>query len=53
MQGRSCFNLSKVDETLLAELETLTRNGYEATGGDPGWGAAQREAARQVLAATR
>ena len=43
MQGKSCFNLTKVDEPLLAELEALTRKGYEATGGDPRWGAAQRE----------
>ena len=42
MQGKSCFNLSKVDETLLAELEALTKKGYEATDGDPRWGAAQR-----------
>ncbi len=42
MQGKSCFNLTKVDEPLLAELEALTRKGYEATGGDPRWGAAQR-----------
>jgi hypothetical protein len=44
MQGKSCFNLTKVDETLLSELESLTRSGYEATGGDPRWGAAQRAA---------
>ena len=43
MQGKSCFNLTKVDEPLLAELEALTKKGYEATGGDPRWGAAQRE----------
>jgi len=43
MQGKSCFNLTKVDEPLLAELEALTSKGYEATGGDPRWGAAQRE----------
>jgi hypothetical protein len=42
MQGKSCFNLSRVDEVLLAELETLTAAGYEATGGDPRWGARQR-----------
>jgi hypothetical protein len=47
MQGKSCFNLSRVDESLLAELETLTQKGYEATGGDSRWGAAQR-AARPV-----
>jgi len=43
MQGKSCFNFAKVDEPLLAELEALTKKGYEATGGDPRWGAAQRE----------
>ena len=42
MQGKSCFNFAKVDETLLAELEALTRRGYEATAGDPRWGAARR-----------
>ena len=44
MQGKSCFNLTKVDEPLLAELERLTAVSYEATGGDPRWGAAQRAA---------
>jgi hypothetical protein len=44
MQGKSCFNFAKVDEALLAELEELTRAGFEATGGDPRWGARQREA---------
>ena len=43
MQGKSCFNFAKVDEPLLAELEVLTQKSYEATGGDPRWGAAQRE----------
>jgi hypothetical protein len=33
-----------VDESLLAELESLTQKGYEATGGDPRWGAVQRAA---------
>jgi hypothetical protein len=42
MQGKSCFNFSKVDERLLAELEVLTKRGYEATAGDPRWGAARR-----------
>jgi hypothetical protein len=42
MQGKSCFNFAKVDETLLAELEALTMTGYEATAGDPRWGAARR-----------
>jgi hypothetical protein len=52
MQGKSCFNLSKVDEGLLDELEALTRKGYEATAGDPRWGAAQR-AARPVTQKSR
>ena len=42
MQGKSCFNLSKVDEGLLGELEELTKKGYEATAGDPRWGAGRR-----------
>jgi hypothetical protein len=44
MQGKSCFNLTKVDVPLLAELERLTATSYEATGGDPRWGAQQRAA---------
>jgi len=44
MQGKSCFNFAKVDEPLLADLEALTEASYAATGGDPRWGAAQREA---------
>ena len=44
MQGKSCFNLTKVDEPLLAELERLTAASYEATGADPRWGAARRAA---------
>lgn len=43
MQGKSCFNFSRVDEALLAELEQLTSAAFEATGGDPRWGAAQRK----------
>ena len=43
MQGKSCFNFAKVDETLFAELEDLTRAGFEATSQDPRWGAAKRE----------
>ena len=42
MQGKSCFNLTRVDEGLLAELGDLTARGYEATSGDVGWGAARR-----------
>ena len=41
-QGKSCFNFTKVDEPLLAELETILRNGYERTAGDPAWRAPQR-----------
>jgi hypothetical protein len=37
MQGKSCFNFAKVDEPLLAELEALTKRGYDATAGDPRW----------------
>ena len=42
MQGKSCFNLTSVDERLLGELEALTRRGYEQTSGRPAWGAAKR-----------
>jgi hypothetical protein len=42
MQGKSCFNFSKVDEGLFAELDSLTRVGYERIAGDPTWGAAKR-----------
>ena len=42
MQGKSCFNFAKVDEKLFAELEELTVTGFEATAGDPRWGAARR-----------
>jgi hypothetical protein len=41
-QGKSCFNFSKVDEGLFAELDSLTRAAYERTAGDPTWGAAKR-----------
>jgi hypothetical protein len=49
MQGKSCFNFTKVDEPLFAELRELTRAGFDATGGDPRWGAtkrSEREASR-------
>lgn len=36
-QGKSCFNLSRVDEALLAELDRLTARGFAATAGDPEW----------------
>ena len=49
MQGKSCFNFAKVDETLLAELEALTRTGFEATSGDPRWGAARRAERAEAL----
>ena len=42
MQGKSCFNLTKIDETLIAELEDLTRRGYDRTAGDAEWGKRQR-----------
>lgn len=29
MQGKSCFNFSTVDETLMAELERVTNAGFE------------------------
>ena len=29
MQGKSCFNFTKEDEVLFAELEQLTRRGFE------------------------
>jgi hypothetical protein len=28
MQGKSCFNFTKVDDALLAELEGLTAQGF-------------------------
>ena len=30
MQGKSCFNITKVDDALFAELADLTRLGYDA-----------------------
>jgi len=32
MQGKSCFNFSRVDETLFAELASLTARGFERFG---------------------
>jgi hypothetical protein len=43
MQGKSCFNFRSIDELLFAELEDLTRRGYEQTTGDPAWGVPKRE----------
>jgi hypothetical protein len=40
--GKSCFNFSKVDEGLFAELEEILRAGYAQTAGDPTWGAVKR-----------
>ncbi len=37
MQGKSCFNFTGVDHALLAELEQLTRTGYERTAGSQAW----------------
>lgn len=42
MQGKSCFNFTAVDEGLFAELQALTRTGYERTAGNPAWGARKR-----------
>ena len=36
-QGKSCFNLSTIDEPLLDELARLTARGFERTAGDPTW----------------
>jgi hypothetical protein len=43
MQGKSCFNFSRVHEELFAELAGLTRRSFERTAGDPAWGAVRRE----------
>ena len=43
MQGKSCFNFTRVDEPLMAELTSLTARGYEGTAGDAEWGKRQRE----------
>jgi hypothetical protein len=45
MQGKSCFNFTKVDEPLIGELESLVKTGYERTAGNPEWGAAKIGAA--------
>ena len=45
MQGKSCFNFTKVDEPLIGELESLVKTGYERTAGNPEWGAAKTGAA--------
>ena len=50
MQGKSCFNFARIDEDLLAELDALTERGYEATAGDPRWGAARRAERTKVSA---
>jgi len=42
MQGKSCFNFSRLDEGIFGELDALTKRGYERTAGDPTWGAAKR-----------
>jgi hypothetical protein len=44
MQGKCCFNFTRVDESLIAELASLTKASFEATGGDPHWGAGKRQA---------
>ena len=43
MQGKSCFNFKRIDEGLFAELEALTKRGYEQTAGDSAWGVAKRK----------
>ena len=43
MQGKSCFNFTRVDDGLFEELAELTRRGFERTAGDPPWGVAKRE----------
>jgi hypothetical protein len=43
MRGKSCFNFTKIDEPLFAELIELTRRGYELAGGEPSWGVRKRE----------
>jgi hypothetical protein len=42
MHGKCCFNFTRVDEALFAELADLTKASFEATGGDSRWGAARR-----------
>jgi hypothetical protein len=42
MQGKSCFNFTRVDEGLFGELDALTKRGYERTAGDSTWGATKR-----------
>ena len=43
MQGKSCFNFTREDDWLFAELNALTARGYERTAGDAEWGKRQRE----------
>ena len=42
MQGKSCFNFTRVDEPLFAELAKLTQACLDLTGGDPTWGVSKR-----------
>ena len=55
-QGKSCFNFRSVDDVLFAELEDLTRRGFERTAGNPAWGVAKRQehgmARRKAMDAT-
>ena len=53
MQGKSCFNFTKVDEALFAELADLTRAGFDSTGGDPRWGAMRRTERQAATVLTR
>jgi hypothetical protein len=43
MQGKSCFNFTRIDEDSLAELTSLTARGYERTAGDAEWAKRIRE----------
>ena len=43
MQGKSCFNFRSIDERLFAELEDLTKRGFERTAGRAAWGVEKRE----------
>ena len=42
MQGKSCFNFTRIDDALFTELTDLTKRGYERTAGDAEWGKRQR-----------
>ena len=52
-QGKSCFNLTTVDERLLEELAALTARGYDVTAGDPTWAVPVRDARTAERTAAR